>query len=90
MKSILYALTLAGALLGAATFAVTLAEPQAATAAQVAPTAPVASAAKTIPATPLVPAQSVAPAVTTTPRGHNYCPNNLGTRSGHGHSARDY
>ena len=54
MKSILCALTLAGALLGAATPPVTQ-------------TAPVAPAAKTIPATSLVPAQSVAPAVTVAP-----------------------
>ncbi len=54
MNSVLYALTVAGALLGAATPPVTQ-------------TAPVAPAAKTIPATPLVPAQSVAPAVTVAP-----------------------
>ena len=78
MNSVLYALTLTGALLGAATFAATLAEPQAATAAQVAPTAPVASAAKTIPATPLVPAQSVAPAATTTPASKTITPTPLG------------
>ena len=78
MKSILCALTLSGALLGAATFAATLAEPQAATAAQVAPTVPVASAAKTIPATPLIPAQSVAPAATTTPASKTITPTPLG------------
>ncbi len=54
MNSVLYALTLTGALLGATTSPVTQ-------------TAPVAPAAKTIPATPLVPAQSVAPAVTVAP-----------------------
>ncbi len=54
MNSVLYALTVAGALLGATTSPVTQ-------------TAPVAPAAKTIPATPLVPAQSVAPAVTVAP-----------------------
>ena len=54
MNSVLYALTVAGALLGAATPPVTQ-------------TAPVAPAAKTIPATSLVPAQSVAPAVTVAP-----------------------
>lgn len=54
MNSVLYALTLTGALLGATTSPVT--QP-----------APVAPAAKTIPATPLVPAQSVAPAVTVAP-----------------------
>ena len=57
MKTILCALILSGALLGAATFAVTLAEPQAATAAQVAPTAPVASADTTIAPTTLGPDQ---------------------------------
>jgi phosphate transport system substrate-binding protein len=51
MKSILCALTLSGALLGAATLPATQ-------------TDPVAPAAKTIPATPLVPAQSVVPAAT--------------------------
>ena len=54
MNSVLYALTVAGALLGATTSPVTQ-------------TAPVAPAAKTIPATSLVPAQSVAPAVTVAP-----------------------
>ena len=54
MNSVLYALTLTGALLGATTSPVTQ-------------TAPVAPAAKTIPATSLVPAQSVAPAVTVAP-----------------------
>ena len=54
MNSVLYALTLTGALLGATTSPVTQ-------------TAPVAPDAKTIPATPLVPAQSVAPAVTVAP-----------------------
>ncbi|MEI6023758.1 MAG: substrate-binding domain-containing protein [Phycisphaerales bacterium] len=53
MNSVLYALTVAGALLGAATPPATQ-------------TAPVAPAATTIPATPLVPAQSVAPAATVT------------------------
>ena len=74
MNSVLYALTLAGTLSGAATLAAT----QSTTAAQVAPTVPVATAAKTIPATPLVPAQSVAPAATTTSASKTITPTPLG------------
>jgi len=78
MNSVLYALTLSGALLGATTFEGTLTEPQAATAAQVAPTTPVAPAAKTIPATALVPAQSLAPAATAAPASQTITPTTLG------------
>ena len=74
MKSILRALTLSGALLGAAT----LTEPQAATAAQVAPTTPVTPATKTIPATPLVSAQSVAPKTPVAPTATTILPTTLG------------
>ena len=74
MKSILCAFTLSGAILGAAT----LAEPQAATAAQVAPTTPVAPATKTIPTTPLVSEQSVAPKTPIAPTTTTILPTTLG------------
>ena len=74
MKSILCVLTLSGSLLGAAT----LAEPQAATAAQVAPTTSVTPATKTIPATPLVSAQSVAPKTPVAPTATTILPTTLG------------